>query len=62
LLVSEARFGHLVDIGIIGIIIADTFGNIHEATTPSSTSSVSHVKLTSGKVGWADMTPPELRT
>ena len=59
---SEARFGHLADSGIIGIIIADTLGNIHEANDAFLTIvGFSRAELTSGKVNWADMTPPELR-
>jgi len=44
LLVSEARFGHLSDSGIIGIVIADTLGNITKPTKRSSTSSASRAQ------------------
>ena len=62
LLVSEARFGHLANSGLIGIIITDTLGNIYDANDAFlNIVGFSHAELTSGKVGWADMTPPELR-
>ena len=60
--VSEARFGHLAESGLIGIIIADTVGNIHEANdTFLKIVGYSRADLASGKLRWLDMTPPELR-
>lgn len=60
--VSEARFGHLADSGLIGIIIADTYGNIHEANDAFlEIVGYSRADLSLGKVRWLDMTPPELR-
>jgi len=60
--VSEARFGHLADSGLIGIIIADTLGNIYEANDAFlKIVGYSRADLTSGNLRWLDMTPPELR-
>ena len=57
---SEARFRHLADSGIIGIIIADTLGNIHEANDAYLRSvGYSRDEVVAGQVRWADMTPPE---
>jgi two-component system, cell cycle sensor histidine kinase and response regulator CckA len=62
LIASEARFEHLADSGIIGIIITDTLGTIHEANDAFlDIVGFSRTDMTSGKVNWADMTPPELR-
>lgn len=62
LLASEARFGHLADSGIIGIIITDTLGTIYEANDAFlGIVGFSRAELTSGTISWADMTPPELR-
>jgi PAS domain S-box-containing protein len=59
---SETRFGHLADSGLIGIIIADTEGNIQEANKAFlDIVGFSRAELTSGKIRWTDMTPPELR-
>ncbi|HYQ01965.1 MAG TPA: PAS domain S-box protein [Polyangiaceae bacterium] len=62
LLASEARFEHLFESGIIGIIITDTGGHIYEANDAFlDIVGYSREELTSGKVSWTDMTPPELR-
>ncbi len=59
---SEARFRHLAESGIIGIILTDTLGNIHDANDAF----LEMVKFTrddlvSGKVRWTELTPPEWR-
>lgn len=60
--VSEARFRHLAESGIIGIIIADTLGNIQEANDEFlRIVGFSREDLLAGKVSWANMTPPEWR-
>jgi two-component system, cell cycle sensor histidine kinase and response regulator CckA len=58
--VSQARFKHLAESGIIGILITDTLGNIHEANE-EFLRMVGHSRedLVSGKVRWPEMTPPE---
>jgi PAS domain S-box-containing protein len=59
---SEARFRHLAQSGIIGIIVADTLGTIHEANDAFLRMvGYSREDLTSGTVSWAAMTPPEWR-
>jgi two-component system, cell cycle sensor histidine kinase and response regulator CckA len=59
---SEARFAHLADSGLIGIMIADTVGNIHDANDAFlDIVGYSKDELTSGKLRWADMTPHEQR-
>jgi PAS domain S-box-containing protein len=60
--VSEARFGYLANSGLIGIIVADTLGNIHEAND-AFLKIVGYCRedLASGKLRWLDMTPAELR-
>jgi two-component system cell cycle sensor histidine kinase/response regulator CckA len=60
--VSEARFKHLDDSGIIGILISDTLGNIHEANDAFlRIVGFSSEDLALGKVRLRDMTPPEWR-
>jgi two-component system cell cycle sensor histidine kinase/response regulator CckA len=60
--VSEARFGYLADSGLIGIIITDTRGNVHDANEAFlKIVGFSRTDLISGAVSWFDMTPPELR-
>jgi two-component system, cell cycle sensor histidine kinase and response regulator CckA len=60
--ISEARFRHLAESGILGIMIADTLGNIHEANDAFlRIVGFSREDLASGKLRWADMTPPEWR-
>ena len=57
---SEARFKHLADSGIIGIVISDTLGNIHEANDAFlEIVGFSREELASGNVRWAELTPPE---
>jgi PAS domain S-box-containing protein len=57
---SEARFRHLAESGIIGIIVVDTLGNILEANDAFLRMvGYSREDLTSGAVRWAEMTPPE---
>jgi len=60
--VSDARFARLLDAGIIGIIVADRAGNVLEANDAFLVL-VGHSRedLRSGKVHWAEMTPPEWR-
>ncbi len=58
--VSEARFQHLYESGIIGIIITDTRGEIHEANDAFlRIVGYSRAELSSGMVNWAALTPPE---
>jgi PAS domain S-box-containing protein len=59
---SEARFRHLSDSGIIGIIVSDTLGNIHEANDAFLRMvGYSRQDLASGALRWAELTPPEWR-
>ena len=59
---SEARFSHLADSGIIGVVVADTLGNVHEANDAFlDIVGFSREELTSGTVRWADLTPHEWR-
>jgi len=59
---AEARFRHLAESGIIGIIIADTSGNILDANEAFlSMLGYSRDDVTAGTLRWADMTPPEWR-
>jgi two-component system cell cycle sensor histidine kinase/response regulator CckA len=59
---SEARFRHLADSGIIGIIVTDTAGDIFEANDAFlRIVGYSRDELASGKVRWAELTPPEWR-
>jgi two-component system, cell cycle sensor histidine kinase and response regulator CckA len=59
---SEARFRHLAESGIIGIIVSDTLGNIHEANDAFLRMvGYSRQDLRSGALRWADITPPEWR-
>jgi PAS domain S-box-containing protein len=59
---SEARFRHLAESGIIGIIVSDTLGNIHEANDAFLRMvGYSRQDLTSGALRWAEITPPEWR-
>jgi two-component system, cell cycle sensor histidine kinase and response regulator CckA len=60
---SEARFKHLFESGIIGIIICDTLGQIHEANDAFlRIVGFSREELARGEVRWADMTPAEWRS
>jgi two-component system, cell cycle sensor histidine kinase and response regulator CckA len=59
---SEARFKHLAASGIIGIIVVDTLGNVFEANDAFlRIVGFARDDLVSGRVRWADMTPPEWR-
>jgi PAS domain S-box-containing protein len=59
---SEARYRHLADSGIIGIIVTDTAGNIFEANDAFlRIVGYSRDELESGKVRWAELTPSEWR-
>jgi PAS domain S-box-containing protein len=59
---SEARFRHLAESGIIGIIVADTIGNILEANDAFlKMVGYTREELQSGNVRWAEMTPVEWR-
>ncbi len=59
---SEARFARLYESGVVGIVIADVFGRIHEAND-AYLLIVGYTRddLLSGRISWADMTPPELK-
>jgi two-component system, cell cycle sensor histidine kinase and response regulator CckA len=59
---SEARFKRLADSGIVGIVIADVHGAIHE-TNDAYLGLMGYTRdeLLAGNVRWADMTPPELK-
>jgi two-component system cell cycle sensor histidine kinase/response regulator CckA len=58
--VSETRFRHLANSGIIGIIIADTLGTVHEANdTFLNIVGFSRSELDEGKLRWPALTPPE---
>ena len=57
---SEVRFKHLADSGIIGIVISDTLGNVHEANDAFlEIVGFSREELSTGNVRWAELTPPE---
>ena len=57
---SQTRFMRLAESGIIGILIADVFGNIKEANdTFLKMVGYSREELLSGQLRWAEMTPPE---
>jgi two-component system cell cycle sensor histidine kinase/response regulator CckA len=59
---SEARFKHLAESGIIGIIITDTSGHIHEANDEFlRIVGFSRRDLLSGELRWNEITPPEWR-
>ena len=59
---SEARFRHLAESGVIGVIVADIAGRIHETNQAFlDIVGYSREELTSGKIGWSDLTPPEWR-
>lgn len=59
---SQARFKHLSESGVIGIIIADLAGNIHEANE-AFLQIVGYTKddLLNGRLRWTDLTPGEWR-
>lgn len=59
---SEVRFRRLADSGLIGIIMADTSGNIVDAND-TFLAMVGHDRgeLRSGALNWVEMTPPEWR-
>jgi two-component system cell cycle sensor histidine kinase/response regulator CckA len=57
---SEARFKHLAESGIIGIVISDTHGNIHEANQAFlGIVGFSQDDVAAGRLRWRDLTPPE---
>jgi PAS domain S-box-containing protein len=57
---SEARFKHLAESGIIGIVISDTHGNIHEANQAFlGIVGFSQDEVAAGRLRWRDLTPPE---
>jgi two-component system, cell cycle sensor histidine kinase and response regulator CckA len=59
---SETRFARLSESGIIGIVVADVVGNVHEANDAYLTMiGYSRDEVLSGAARWADMTPPEWR-
>jgi two-component system, cell cycle sensor histidine kinase and response regulator CckA len=60
--VSEARFKHLADSGILGILVGDTLGNVHDANDAFlEIVGYSKEELLRGTLHWMDMTPPEWR-
>ena len=60
--ISEARFRHLAESGIVGIAIADIAGNFHDANQAFlDMVGYSRGEMQSGAVRWTDMTPPEWR-
>jgi PAS domain S-box-containing protein len=60
---SESRFRRLAEAGILGVITADTQGNILEANQAFlELAGYTAEEVHSGRVGWADMTPPEWRS
>jgi PAS domain S-box-containing protein len=62
LLKSEERFRRLVDAGLIGVTTGDIRGNISEANDAFlEMVGYSREEFISGKVGWAEITPPEWR-
>jgi PAS domain S-box-containing protein len=59
---SEARVRRLVESNIIGIIIADFQGNLHEANDAFlQICGYDRLDFVGGKVRWTDMTPEEYR-
>jgi PAS domain S-box-containing protein len=57
---SEIRFTRLFEAGIIGILICDIHGNIKDANHGFlQMVGYSRDEVLSGRVRWADMTPPE---
>jgi two-component system, cell cycle sensor histidine kinase and response regulator CckA len=57
---SEARFTRLDEAGILGITIADVYGNILDANdTYLKMFGYSREDLARGALRWSDMTPPE---
>lgn len=57
---SEARFRHLAESGIIGIVVSDTLGNILEANDAFlKIVGYSREDLAAGAVRWVEMTPKE---
>jgi len=59
---SDARFRRLVESDIIGIIIVDFSGRVHEANDAFlQMTGYSREELVTGKVRWDRMTPPEHR-
>jgi two-component system, cell cycle sensor histidine kinase and response regulator CckA len=57
---SETRFARLSESGIIGIVVADVVGNIHEANDAYlAMIGYSRDEVLSGAARWAEMTPPE---
>jgi PAS domain S-box-containing protein len=60
---SEVRFRTLSEAGILGIVMADIHGGIHEANEAFlKMIGCSSEEVGTGRVRWADMTPPEWRT
>jgi two-component system, cell cycle sensor histidine kinase and response regulator CckA len=57
---SETRFARLSESGIIGIVVADVMGNVHEANDAYlAMIGYTRDEVLSGAVRWADMTPAE---
>ncbi len=57
---QERRFARLAESGLVGIAIADIFGNTHEANDAYlKMIGYSRQEVLSGAVRWADLTPPE---
>ncbi len=59
---SEARFKHLSDSGLLGIIVTDADGVIHDCNDAFlSLMGYSRADVQAGKVNWKEFTPPEWR-
>ena len=57
---SETRFSRLAESGIVGIVVADVMGNMHEANDAYLRMiGRSRAELLAGNVGWAAITPTE---
>jgi PAS domain S-box-containing protein len=60
--VSEARFTRLAESGIVGIAVADVFGDVLEANDAYlDMLGYSHEDLAAGRLAWSDLTPSEWR-
>ncbi len=55
---SEARFRRLAESGIVGIVVADVLGNIHDANE-ASLRMFGYVREEIASLKWSTMTPPD---
>ena len=59
---SEARFSRLAESGIIGIVLADVEGTVHQANDAYlKLVGYSREEVSAGKLEWEGLTPPEWR-